>query len=298
MSSEHDAIKETSGLYVLGALEPAERAAFEAHLANCAACAAEVQTLRAVASALPYAVSQVEPPAGLRDRVLQSAASRQGPRALDAPALRPPPQRAAQPASRPVSIPASIPLGPAGRSRAAMGIGGWLAMAALLALSAGLGLYAASMRARVDTLEAQLQDAANRLDRTEQQLTAATARAAGVETRLAVLTAPDLRRVDLAGQPVAPGAAGRGFWSGTRGLVFAANALPPLPAGRTYQLWYLTTAAPISAGLFQPGADGSVAAAFDPPPAGRQPIGLAVSLEPAGGVPAPTGAIYLAGNTQ
>jgi hypothetical protein len=174
----------------------------------------------------------------------------------------------------------------------------WLAIAALLLLTVTLAGYGAWLRQRVGALEATLRETTTRLDRTQAQLAAATRAAEGVQLRMAVLTAPDLRRVDLAGQTPAPRAAGRGFWSQSRGLVFAANELPPLPAGRTYQLWYLTPAAPVSAGLFQPDAGGAIAATFDPPPAGAAPNGLAVSLEPDGGVPAPTGAIYLAGTAQ
>ena len=86
--------------------------------------------------------------------------------------------------------------------------------------------------------------------------------------------------------------------SRARGLLFAANALPPLPAGRIYQLWYLTPAAPVSAGLLQPDAGGQVVTAFQPPANGVVAAGFAVSIEPEGGVTAPTGALYLAGMTQ
>jgi anti-sigma-K factor RskA len=122
--------------------------------------------------------------------------------------------------------------------------------------------------------------------------------AAGAESRVAVISAPDVLQVSLAGQPPAPGAVGRAFWSRSRGLVFAAASLPPLPADRTYQLWYLTSGAPVSAGLFRPDASGRAVVTVDPPPGGVAPTGLAVSNEPAAGVPAPTGPIYLAGMTH
>ena len=87
--------------------------------------------------------------------------------------------------------------------------------------------------------------------------------AAGAQSSVAVLTAPDVARVDLEGQPVAPDASARAFWSRSRGLVFTASNLPPLPPGRTYQLWVLTTdPAPTSAGLLKPDADGRATAVF------------------------------------
>jgi anti-sigma-K factor RskA len=78
--------------------------------------------------------------------------------------------------------------------------------------------------------------------------------------------------------------------------VFTASNLPAAPPGKTYQLWVLTKQpAPISAGLFKPDPQGRVAAVFETPPDLPQPIGMAVTIEPDGGVTAPTGDKYLVG---
>jgi anti-sigma-K factor RskA len=112
----------------------------------------------------------------------------------------------------------------------------------------------------------------------------------------AVLAAPDLARIDLAGQPTAPTASARAFWSRSRGLVFTASNLPVAPAGRVYQLWVLSAQpAPTSAGLLKPDASGRVTATFNTPADLPQPVAMAVTLEPEGGVPAPTGDKYLVG---
>jgi hypothetical protein len=112
---------------------------------------------------------------------------------------------------------------------------------------------------------------------------------------LAILSAPDLARIDLAGQPPADSARARAFWSRSRGLVFTASNLPPAPPGRTYQLWVVTADAPISAGLLKPDASGAVNIVIDTPPDLPAPVAMAVTLEPEGGVPAPTGEKYLIG---
>jgi anti-sigma-K factor RskA len=119
--------------------------------------------------------------------------------------------------------------------------------------------------------------------------------AAGALASVAVLTAPDVARVDLAGQPMAPQASARAFWSRSRGMVFTASNLPPLPAGRTYQLWVVTAEKPVSAGFLAPDASGNVSETFNTPPDIPQPVAIAVTIEPAGGVPAPTGDRYLVG---
>jgi len=211
---------------------------------------------------LGQAVPQVDPPFALRARVLASVAGAT--------------------TERPVRA----------RSRV------WpLATAASLALAAALGLYASQLRGRIGTLEGALGEARARANAAEQRASDAQRTAAGTRIALAVLTAPDVARIDLAGQaPVAPRASARAFWSRSRGMVFTASNLPPLPAGRVYQLWVLTAQpAPLSAGLLTPDAQGGVNETFNTPPDIPQPIALAVTIEAAGGVPAPTGEKYLVG---
>jgi anti-sigma-K factor RskA len=78
-------------------------------------------------------------------------------------------------------------------------------------------------------------------------------------------------------------------------VLFTAANLPPLPQGRVYQLWYVTAAAPVSAGLVSPDAAGQ-SRILTPSLAAVQPKAFALTIEPAGGVPAPTGAFYLLGS--
>lgn len=62
--------------YALDALDERERAEFEAHLLECAACRDEVSSLQAAAAELAYAVDDAAPPPALRERTL--AAARRG----------------------------------------------------------------------------------------------------------------------------------------------------------------------------------------------------------------------------
>lgn len=57
MTDDHDRYREWAGAYVLGALEPAERADFERHLRSCAACQDEVGGF----AAFPGLLAQVDP---------------------------------------------------------------------------------------------------------------------------------------------------------------------------------------------------------------------------------------------
>ncbi len=64
---------ELAAPYALGALAPEERAGFEAHLAECATCRAEVQAFREVSGLLAHAAPAAAALPGLRERVLRAA---------------------------------------------------------------------------------------------------------------------------------------------------------------------------------------------------------------------------------
>jgi anti-sigma-K factor RskA len=72
----HEAWLESAAAYALGALDTAECAAFEAHLASCARCRGAVHESREVAGLLAHSAPETEPPAALRARVLAAARSR------------------------------------------------------------------------------------------------------------------------------------------------------------------------------------------------------------------------------
>ena len=256
--AEHDALRDQVALYAIGALSGAERAALEAHLTGCAACTAELSASLPVGAALALIVPQFDPPASLRAAILADA------------------RRTASPT----------------RAAAAAPWTAWLAAAAMFVATAGLGIYVFDLRQQVQRLEAQLRDALVRVDEGERRVAVALREA---EAPLAVLTAPDVRTIALAGQPPAPSASARAYWSRSRGLVMTGANLPPLPAGRIYQLWFLKGQTPISAGLLAPDTSGRLRTVLSTPADIADPDVLAVTQEPAGGVPAPTGAIYLAG---
>jgi anti-sigma-K factor RskA len=254
--------------YALGALTPAERAAFEAHLAVCPACAREVRELTSVAAALGRLGVDAAPDAAVRQRILTAIRH-----------------------DATIGTVVSRDTARSSGSRLA-----WLAMAAAIVAAIGAALYANDLRGRIETLEARLRDAIVRAEVSERRVADLQRRADTSASMLAVVLAPDAARVELAGQTAAPSASARAYWSRARGLVIHASNLPPLPPGRTYQLWVLTAQpAPISAGLLRPDTSGGASAVFNTPPDIPTPTAMAVTLEPEGGVPSPTGDKYLVG---
>ena len=252
----HEELRELASAYVLGALDRDEREQFETHLAGCEICQDEVRSFRPVVDALAYSVPDRQPSADLRARVLGS-----GPR---------------QSVEK--------------RSGAATVLPWFLATAAALALAA-LTPYTMQLRQRTRDLMATVRDLSARLADGDRQLVA-------VRREVSLLAAPDVRRVELRGQAAAPNAGARAYFSRTRGVYFVAADLPSIPADKAYQLWFVPPAGrgnPVSAFVFKPDQSGGAAFIAEVQSTMPDPGALAVTLEPAGGVPAPTGEMYLVG---
>jgi anti-sigma-K factor RskA len=269
----HDDLRESLAAWAIGALREQERQEVDAHLAVCAACRDESAGFTAIPLALAATGPLETPGAAVRARILSHATVRP----VDVTPVRLP--QGTQPA-----VVRSSPWP-------------WLATAASLILATYLGLDGMRLRNQLETLTRELRDARAAAAATETRLAALQQAADRSQSAFAVLVAPDVARIDLAGQPGnAAGASGRAFWSRTRGMVFSATALPAPPPGHTYQVWVVTSApAPVSAGLIDPDQDGRVNAVFATPADIPQPIAVTVTLEPAGGVPAPTGPKVLVG---
>ena len=249
-----------TGAYAVNALDPGERAEFEAHLADCPECSAEVGGLLATAARLA-AAEAVEPPARLKAAVMaQIATTRQLP-PLETPRADSAPDSAPEPAEGGVVIPMRRP--------------GWswgqkaLASAAAVLAVVSIGLSA---------LLAQSSSTRQQLDAQQQTITR-------------VLTASDART--LAG-PVEGGGRGAVVVSPSLGTtVFVASQLPAAPSGHTYELWYLgSDGNAVPAGTFVPGADGHATTVLTGAPGQAAAVGMTV--EPAGGSPQPTTAPILA----
>ena len=261
----HDDLRELSGGYALGALSDADRRAFEAHLSTCAACAGEVRELVAVASGLAHAVPQVDPPAALRARVLSAATAGHRPDAAPAP--------------------------PSSTRRS--GLFAMLSAAAAIAAIA-LGLYAVSLQQRIRVLEEELRIASTRATEINRQL---------VHTACVGSCAADSRDSRRTRSPSHRSCGTEDGAGRVRPRLLEPNAGH---GSRLRQVAGDNNRSCLSAlgdsARRQPGQCGSSRAAIrrnsDPlgAPGASPRVGtVAVTLEPAGGVPAPTGDMIVAG---
>ena len=117
---------------------------------------------------------------------------------------------------------------------------------------------------------------------------------------VALLNSPSVELVKLQGSEAGAKAQGKAFLVEGQRLVFYASNLPSLPPGRTYQLWLLRGRGPAiaSGGVF--GTDVSPTSPVEV--SDRNLLsnlrGLAVTEEPAGGSPGPTGHKLLVGTVR
>jgi len=117
------------------------------------------------------------------------------------------------------------------------------------------------------------------------------------QTIIATLTRAGVRVVDLAGQGTNTQASGRIFWDQSRKQwLFSVRNLPPAPADKSYQLWFVPKkGSPISARVFNTEADGSITVEVPVPDNVTDLNAAAVTTEPFGGQPQPTGPFALLG---
>src|SRR5262245_24865582 len=214
MSNEHP-WTEYAASYALDALDEPDRIAFEAHLADCPACRAEVQSFQEVTGLLAHSATPLAAPPHLKTRVLEEARK-----------VRPISARMAPPPQKPRA--SRLP---------------WLATAAMLLVAAGISVFYRSERS------ARMVAAAD-ADSARAQLAAAQNQIARSDSLIATLLSPDVRTTTLAAQGRPPSA--RVYYNRARGtVVLAAFDLPPAAAGRTYQLWGIKQGqAPVSLGTF------------------------------------------------
>jgi anti-sigma-K factor RskA len=113
-----------------------------------------------------------------------------------------------------------------------------------------------------------------------------------------VLTAPGLRISYLHQGKRGLPTEGHVLWNERKkAWLFYIFGVPPPPAGKEYQVWFMTDKeGPVSAGVFTPDANGTGwVLAASPSQLFGDIKAAAVTLEPAGGLPKPSGETYLRG---
>ena len=329
----HEELEEAVPLYAAGALDRAERQALEAHLlSGCASCHNALKDYQSVASLLPFGLSPMQAPRALKAKIMaarnpESIAVDNGAKEPGRPSLEPgewmnhlfPPITPA----RSFSLPWAVGVG----ALLILGLGGYLTWTYNARLSedaskiqqleaalrdnstklAGLqrelgnrDRTVAELRSDIERRTNDAMELKNQLLEHEVELEAvraqlrAGARGKTPQDELATLMRqPNAKVVALTGSDMARQASAILLYNtqSQKAWLYFVN-LPECPGGTTYQLWAFDQKA-VSIGTFHMDAGQTAQLLVKRLPDFAKARKFAVSLEPSGGRPQPTGPIYL-----
>jgi anti-sigma-K factor RskA len=269
----HEEEREMLAAHALGALDQGEARRVEEHLASCDECRMEMEEWRATASTLAYTARPAEPSPQLRSRIL-AAVREDG--AQHAPKVSPEPKEQAT-SSNVIEMPRRA------RSRAQT-------FAAIAASIAILTLAAALI---VTWL--RLNETRKEMAKYETAVEVLAKQVAEEREARELLTSPQSQNAQLAGTNMAPAARAQLVFDRRTGhaMLFAYN-LPPVPAGKAYQLWFISNGKVMPGKVFTPDTNGRAMINEEVPVSNLDaaPV-FAVTLEPSTGVRVATGEKYL-----
>jgi len=159
-----------------------------------------------------------------------------------------------------------------------------LLAAACAVLAAGLGLQWYGERTERDALQSEVRALREALSQKDKEL--------------AWLKDPRVQMALLKGLEAAPNAKARLlFHPEKEHALLYVDGLPPLPIEKSYELWVFVKDEPLPSGVFDARAGASVVQLGKLAGAPEKRVKFAVSIEPKGGVPKPTGSIVLLGES-
>ena len=266
--TRNEEFEELCAGYVLDALEPAERDRFEDMLQEADERRLKLyHRMRSVANQLALTVEPSDPSVSVKEKLLEQIRSDEDDTATD------------------ISVTEDKDNG------IDWGMLGIAASFALLLVTLSLFFYTLNLNQQLNSREARLEEQQSRIASLQQEIERK-------EEMLAILEAREVDLVMMAGLDVNPEGYGKIIWDSesNRALLQVSN-LPPVPSDKDYQLWIIKNNKPVSAGIFavndpqqdnffkieQIAAQEQAADAF------------AVTMEPKGGMPQPTGDMYLLG---
>ncbi len=249
-------LQDLAAEYALDSLDPESARAFEAMLATDAELKALTDSLREAATALAHNVPQQLPPPELRERILSRI-------------------RAEAQSMTPAAPATSTQTPPSPQEQGGGSLIPW-AIAACFAISTvALWVERSQLQQDRGALMQELHAAQDRDQLAKMKIATLSAQVEAYAKASAVIVWDPEKQ---------------------RGVIKLAK-VPPPEAGKDYQLWVIDSKypQPVSGGVVSVNEEGVARVAFHPDKQISKADTFAISIEPAGGVPAPTGSIVLAG---
>lgn len=270
--------------YAAGSLEGDDLGRFEGYLRN--ADREDLKTfseMMDVTSMLPLALERRSPPASVKQQLMQRIQS--------------PIRATASARERTGDLAEKYPSPVSGGRRSWLPFGvTFVALAMIL----GFSLYVVRLMGTIDRQDQQLVEVGKQNTELATQIVALKDELSRKEELLKVLSSKHIEITIMNGLDVNPVGYGKILWDPERATAILQVAnLPNIPSDKDYQLWVIKDK-PISAGIFSvSGKDDNFfkienLAVTNP----KEISAFAITLEPKGGVPQPTGAMYMAGSPK
>lgn len=259
----HDDYKELLPAHALSSLDAADARVLNQHLAECDECRRELADWENTAAELALGANPAAPSSHVRARIMNAVRK----------------EKQSQGESRVVSFP---------RNRKDT----WASLRPIGAIAAGvlflvLILWIIVLVQQNQRLRRENDTLAHQNQSMDREFTRST-------QFVRMLAEPGAKYAILHGSEHAEAGTGHLVYDRTGHAMLLVDGLPPLPAGKEYQFWSIVDRnPPIPGGTFVPDEVGRGQLTDRVPDQALQGAVFAVTLEPAGGVPEPTGAIYL-----
>jgi anti-sigma-K factor RskA len=256
-------IEELLPFYALDALTEEERELVEKYLAEHPEARQQVEEMRNAAAALPHGVSPIEPPRRVKEALMTRVSADERARSS---------AKAARQPSRPLL---QVMRGENIIRTFSLGI-------ATLAI------------VWVIILNNQLSQLRNEIATLNDRLTAQSQSLEQIIANLPQSSPSNVITVSLKGTDTQPRAHGQLIADpNSQSAILVMAGLPPLEAGKTYQVWLINGGAPVSAGLLTVDANGQGVFIVTSQETISSFNSLGISIEPEGGSPQPTGEIVV-----
>lgn len=284
----HEDYKDLLAAQALNALEAAEMRDLEVHLQSCADCRSQLSEWEATAAGLAFAgleANPLEPSRQLRGRILEEIRADATGRGLQAGTPLPVGTLAAIKETEDGHRAQPSNVVPLKRS------GAWSSAQAWGAIAAGLVLV--GLVATLFVLWKQNREARQELARLSQQIRDAQQQLIQQRQAVEIVAAPGTRMTELVGTKLMPEAHAMLAYEKNGRAVLMAKGLPPPPAGKAYQLWFIAGGKPMPGKVFTTDVSGAGMLKDQIPPEARTAAVFAITLEPENGAQFPTGQIYV-----
>jgi len=284
----HEDYKEMLAAQALNALEAAETRDLEAHLQSCAECRSQLSEWEGTAAGLAFASLEarpLEPSRQLRGRILEAVRADMTGRGPQVGSLLGVGTRGTTKDAENAQRPQRSNVVPLKQPRTWSSAQTWGAIAA--------GLVLVGLVASLFVLWRQNREARQELARLSVLASDAQQQLGQQREAIEIVSAPGTRMMELAGTKLMPEAHAMLAYDKSGRAILMAKGLPPAPAGKAYQLWFIAGGKPMPGKVFTTDASGSGALKDQVPPEARNAVVFAVTLEPKNGVQTPTGEMYL-----